>query len=200
MPGLQNTKSTLDFLGTLGTKDRGDAFPNSAKALVESAAFLIETASDNLQRSGHVATGDTISSMKIVNADLKGPTYSLDVQILSSYKFIDQGVRGTEGGSGKYAFKTKYPSKKMVAAIERWLKKRGSGGRTKYKAVSKNERKNQRLHKLDKKGIAWGIATNVKKRGIPATKFFTRAVQATQKEVKKKFSEALKVDIINSLS
>src|SRR4249920_254290 len=119
MPGLQNTKGTLNFLGTLGTVDRGDELPlnNTAKGLVELAGFLIETATDNLQKKGNIATGDTASSMKIVNLDLQGVKKSLDVQILSTYKFLDQGVKGTEGESGKYYFKTKHQGKKAQQAI-----------------------------------------------------------------------------------
>lgn len=204
MPGIQNSKDVLDFLGTIGTTDRGDAMPETSKTLVELAGFLIEKATDNLQRKGHIATGDTVSSMKAVNLDLTGTKTSIDVQILSTYKFIDQGVKGTQGGNGKYQFKNNKVGKKMYAAISKWLKKRAAGGRTKYKAVSRNEKKNQKLNKLrnsaDKKALAYAVATNIKKRGIDRTLFFTNAVKETQKESRKRFAAALKIDIINSLN
>lgn len=205
MPGLQNKKNTLDFLGTIGSSDRGDAMPATAKALVELAGFLIETATDNLQKKGNMATGQTASSMKIVNLDLAAPKMSLDVEILSTYKFLDMGVKGVDGGAGKYAFKTKFVSKKMALAILKWLKKRSAGGRVKYKAVSKNERKNKRLNKIvnaakSRQTLAYAIAGSIKKKGIKRTLFFTNAVKATQKETKKVFAEGLKIDIINSLS
>lgn len=205
MPGLQNAKSTLDFLGTIGSKDRGDAMPATAKALVGLAAFLIEKASDNLDRKGHVATGNTISSMKAVNLDLTGVNMSVDVEILSTYKFLDQGVKGVNGGSGKYSFKNKFVSKKMMNAILKWVKKRSLSGKTKYKAVSKNERKNKRLNKIvskanSRESLAYAIAANVKKNGIDRTLFFTNAIKDTQKEVKKRFAAALKIDIINQIN
>lgn len=201
MPGIQNNKSTLDYLGTIGTTDRGDAMPETAKALVELAGFLIETATDNLQRKGNIATGDTASSMKAVNLDLSGVNMSVDIQILSTYKFLDQGVKGTQGGTGKYSFKNNFVGKKMHSAIKKWLNKRGRGGRVKYTAVSKNESKNKKINKLGSKdAIAYAVATNIKKRGIDRTLFFTNAVKETQKESKKRFAQALKIDIINQLN
>ena len=217
MPGSQNSKSTLDFLGTLGSKDRGDLLPASAKALVELAAFLIETATDNLDRKGNTATGETASSMKIVNLDLSAPSMSVEVEILKSYKFLDKGVKGYESGTGKYQFKKPVRGKtgkrgegrkkmpKMVAAILKWLKKRSLSGKVKYKAVSRNERKDKSINKTvndakSREALAYAVATNIKKKGIKPTYFFTNAIKATQKETKKKFAEALKIDIINSLS
>lgn len=205
MPGIQNSKSTLDYLGTIGTTDRGDAMPETAKALVELAGFLIETATDNLERKGHIATGDTASSMKAVNLDLTGTKTSIDVQILSTYKFLDQGVKGTKSGNGKYQFKNNFVGKKMKSAILKWLKKRSLSGRIKYKAVSKNERKNKRINKAvnaakSRESFAYAVATNIKKYGIDRTLFFTNAVKATQKESRKRFAAALKIDIINSIN
>ena len=205
MPGIQNSKQTLAFLGTIGTKDRGDAMPASAKALVELAGFLIVTATHNLETKGHVATGNTVSSMKIVNLDLSAPKMSLDIEILKTYKFIDHGVKGVNGGAGKYSFKTKFVSKKMMRAILTWLKKRSLSGKTKYKGVSRTERKNKRINKAvssakSRESLAYAVAANIKKNGIDRTLFFTNAVKATQKETKKKFAQALKVDIINSLN
>lgn len=205
MPGIQNSKSTLAYLGTIGTKDRGDAMPATAKALVELAGFLIETATDNLERKGNMATGGTAESMKIVNVDLAAPKMSLDVQILKTYKFLDQGVKGVKSGAGKYSFKNKYVGYMMANAIEKWLRKRGSSGRIKYKAVSKTERKNKRIHKTlhkvnDITALAFAVSTNIKKKGIKRTLFFTNAIKATQKELKKKFASSLKIDIINSIN
>jgi hypothetical protein len=205
MPGLQNTKSTLDFLGTLGTSDRGDSVKlnNTVKAMVQLAGFLIEEATNNLEKKGNIATGNTASSMKIVNLDLKAPKMSLDVEILSTYKFLDQGVKGVEGGSGKFSFKNKFVGRKMLLAIERWLRIRGKGGKIKYKAVSKNEAKNKSINKMNeskkKKALAWAVAKSIKKKGIKRTLFFANAIKATQKKQKALLSNALKVDIIETL-
>jgi len=200
----QNSKSTLDFLSTLGSKDRGDAMPESAKALAQLAGFLIETATKNLERKGNMATGDTASSMKIVNVDLSGVNMSVEVEILKTYKFLDQGVKGTKSGSGKYSFKNKYVGYKMANAIEAWLRNRGSKGRIKYKAVSRTEKKDKSIHKAlhktnDITSLAFAVASSIKQKGIKKTLFFTNAVKETEKASRKKFAEAFKIDIINSL-
>jgi len=213
-----NSKSTLDYLSTLGNKDKGDEMPASAKALVELAAMLIEKASDNMDRKENVATGGTISSMKIVNADLSGTNMSVEVEILKTYKFLDLGVKGVGGvGRGKFQFKTKYVSKKMALAILKWLRRRGATART-YPALygsygtrlktggkGKIERKDLRIKKqVDNaasfKSLAYAVSSSIKQNGIKPTFFFTNAVKDTQKESRRKFAEAFKVDIINSLS
>lgn len=205
MPSNQNSAETLSFLETLGSTDRGDdvVLSNTSKALVDLADFLIETATNNLDRKGNTATGQTASSMKAVNVQVTGTKASLDIEILDTYKFLDQGVKGTQGGRGKYAFKTSYPNAKMAAEIRAWLRVRKVA--TKYKAVSANERKNKRIKKLvqSKKGkltaLSYAIATNIKKKGIKPTRFFSDAVKATEKRAKVVYAEAIKLDIIESL-
>lgn len=204
---IQNSQSILDFLGTIGSKDRGDgvSLNNTAKALVELADFMITTARNNLDKKGNMATGRTASSMKAVNIQTAAAKMSLDIEILSTYKFLDQGVKGVEGGTGKYAFKTKYPNKKMATAILKWLRKRGAGGRTKDKAVSKNEAKNKRIYKKTSsadnlKSLAYATAASIKKKGIRPTKFFSNAVKATEKLQKQKYAKALKLDIIQTIN
>lgn len=205
MPGIQNSKGTLSFLDGLGTKDRGDKveFNNVGAALVELADFLITEARGNMDKNGNTATGQTASSMKASDVKTNATKLQVDISIDSTYKFLDQGVKGVEGGTGKYQFKTKYPNKKMALAILKWVRKRGIA--TKYKAISKTEEKNQRIKSLIKKsdnlkGLAYAISTNIKKKGIKPTKFFTKAIEATKKEQKKRFAEALKLDIIETFN
>lgn len=207
MPGIQNTKPLLQYLGTIGSDDRGDSLElsNSARALATLAGVIIGEASDNLERGGNVATGETISSMKARDIVAKGTTFELDVEILSTYKFLNDGVKGTEGGAGKYSFKTSRAGKKMAGAILKWIKTRSLSGKVKYKAVSKNERKNKRLNKTlsqakSRESLSYAIATNIKKRGIKRTLFFTNAVKEARREQKKLFADALKLDIIESLN
>jgi hypothetical protein len=81
---------------------------------------------------------------------------------------------------------------------------RGLGDKVKYKAKSRNEQKNKRLHRAvkssnDLKSLSYAIAINIKKKGIKPTLFFTRAVAATQAQQKKLLGNAFKLDIINSL-
>lgn len=206
MPEIQNSKSTLDYLGTIGNDDRGDSLQlsNSAQALVTLAGIIIGEATDNLDRNGNVATGKTASSMVARDIVAKGTNFELDIEIVSTYKFLNNGVKGVESGTGKYSFKTKRVGEKMAKAIRSWLKVRKIV--TKYKPINRTERKNKRINKLvqsaDGKltGLSYAIATNIKKKGIKPTKFFTRAVATARQEQKKLFADALKLDIIESLN
>lgn len=205
MPGTQNSKSTLSFLDGLGSDDRGEKVKlnHTASALVELADFLITTARENMDRKGNTATGFTSTSMKAGPIQTNTSKLQVDVEIASTYKFLDQGVKGTEGGRGKYQFKTKYPGKKMALALLRWVKVRRVA--TKYKAISANEKKNQRIKKLSKKAdsqksLAYAIATNIKKKGIKPTMFFSDAVKETIKHQKKVLADSVKLDIIEMLS
>ena len=205
MPGIQNSKGALDFLDGLGNYDTGDKvqFNNVSAALAELADFLITEARGNMDKKGNTATGGTAKSMKASDVFTNATKLQVDISIDSTYKFLDQGVKGVEGGTGKYQFKTKYPNKKMALAILKWVRKRGIA--TKYKAISKTERKNQRIKRMIKKsdnlkGMAYAISTNIKKKGIKPTYFFSKAIEATKKEQKKRFADALKLDIIETFN
>lgn len=193
------------FLESIGTTDRGDSLPlgNCAKALVELAGFLIEEATNNLDKGGNTATGATASSMRAKDIIVNGTQFELDIEIASTYKFLNDGVKGVESGTGKYQFKTKRPNEKMAAAIRKWLRVRRVV--SKYKAKSKNEAKNKKIKKLVTSAdgrltaLSYAIATNIKKRGIKPTKFFSKAVEATKREQKEKYAAAFKLDIIEAL-
>lgn len=208
MPGIQNSKSTLDFLGTIGSTDRGDgvSLNNTAKALVELADLIITEARENMDKNGNTASGMTASSMAVRDLEINGTKMSLDIEIASTYKFLNDGVKGTQGGTGKYSFKTMFPSKKMALAILKWLRRRNVV--SKYKAYtkhSKNEPKNKKIHamvsKADSlKSLAYAISTNIKKKGIKPTKFFTKALEKGKREQKRIIAGAFKLDIIESLN
>jgi len=212
MANNQNSKSTLDYLGTIGSKDRGDqvSLNHVAEALVALAEFLIERAGHNLDKGGNVATGNTKTSMVARRIQISGLKMELDIEIVSTYKFLDQGVKGVQGGTGKYSFKYLPAGSKMALAILKWLRRRGIA--TKYKPYSTNaahkgatEAKNQRIKKAinasnNLKSMAYAIATGIKKKGIKKTLFFTNAIRDTKTLQKKMYADAFKLDIIESLN
>lgn len=221
MPGIQNNKDTIKWLGGIGSTDRGDKVPlnHVATALVELGEFLIVTAENNLDKKGNRATGNTAASMKIVNVQTNATKMSLDIQIASTYKFLNEGVKGYESGSGKYQFKKpnwgrntgqksgKGKTPEIVLAIKKWLRVRRIV--SKYAPISKTESKNKKIKKLVDSadgrltGLSYAIATNIKKKGIKATHFFSgksySAVEATKREQKKRFATAFRLDIIENL-
>lgn len=196
----------IDWLDKYGTNDRGDkvSLNHTAEALVDMAQFLIDTAMGNMDKSGSIASGGIRDSMKIVNVKTNAVKMSLDIEIDKDYKWTNFGVKGVESGSGKYSFKTKYPNKKMAKAIRGWLRNRKIV--SKYKAITKTERKNKKIKKIVDSadgrltGLSYAISTNIKKHGIKKTGFFTKAVDKTKKEQKKRYADAFKLDIIESLN
>lgn len=208
MPILSGNKQLaaagLDFLGT---NDRGDALPmnNTAATLVKMAGHLISEAQSNLNKSGSVATGDLESSLHATDIEADGSRMSIDVMILDRYAFTDKGVNGLEQSHGSpYSFKTKKPSLGMQRSIKSWLRRRGARA-MKYKAISRTERKDKAIKRMKTKsdsqdGLAWAVATSIKKKGIKPTRFFTKAVKSTEKEFKKEIAAGFKLDIINSFS
>ena len=220
MPAIQNNSSTIKWLGGVGgiTKSDQVSLNHVATALVELSEFLIDKAQNNLQKGGNVASGGISSSIVIGPVETNATKMSLDVMINSEYKFINSGVKGVESGKGKYAFKTKFANKKMALAILKWIKVRRVVSKYKaHSAISDNlngknkgatEKKNKAVKALSdaatsQKALAYAIATNIKKRGIKPTYFFSgkpySAVEATKKEQKKRYAKAFKLDIIENL-
>lgn len=202
----QNSSKTLSFLDGFSDNDQGDKVQlnHTATALQELAVHLIAEARNNLEKKGNVATGGTADSMVAGPLQTNASRMQIDISIASTYKFLNDGVKGVESGMGKYQFKTIKVSQGMAKSIRAWLRVRRVA--TKYKAISKTESKNQKIKKLvesaDGKltGLSYAIATNIKKKGIKPTKFFSKAVQSTKDLRKKKFSQALKLDIIESFN
>ncbi len=194
-------------LSELGTIDRGSALPlnKTAETLVNMAAFVITEAQKNLNSDGTNATGDLEESMHVENLAIDGSRMSVDVVILDRYKFINDGVAGVVSGKGKYKFKTIFPSKKMATSILKWFR----AGKLRTTSIRKplggaTEKKNIRNRDIvnkadDLKKLAYATSVNIKKHGIKPTKFFTKAVKATEREYKKELAKGFKLDIIESL-
>ena len=208
MPSITSKQASLinsGLLSGLGSTDRGDSLTlsNTANTLVNMAESIITEAQKNLNNKGSVATGDLEASLHAENIEIQGTSMSIDIMILDRYRFINDGVKGVESGSGKYSFKTIKPSIGMKNAIKSWLRKRGKRA-MKYKAISKTERKDKGIAKMKKQadsqeGLAWAVATSIKKKGIKPTKFFTKAIKTTEQKFAKEIAAGFKLDIIESL-
>jgi hypothetical protein len=206
MPIPSGTKQLQQArLGGLGNRDFGDDIKlnKTAQVLVDMAEYVITQAQKNLDKSGSVTSGQLADSMTARDIEINGSKMSIDVEILDRYDFLNSGVKGVESGTGKYSFKTKRPSIGMKNSIKSWLKTRGRRA-LKYKAISKTERKDKRIAKMrseadTQEGLAWAVATSIKKKGIKATKFFTNAVKATERKFKKEIAAGFKLDIIDNI-
>jgi hypothetical protein len=174
----------------------------SLSALILLAGGMVEQAQSNLNNNtpNRVSTGALSDSITIGNPTQTGKTVRMDITALFYYKFIDQGVRGTESGSGKYAFKNNKVSKKMMTAIRKWVIREGLKAKTDVGGPSITKREAKRKTITDtSQSTAYAIAGAVKRKGIQANNFFTDAVITTQNKADDILGAALKIDIINTL-
>ena len=185
----------LDNLGS-GRDSEGLKTDHVIDALVEIAGILLDETNKNLDKGGHNSSGALASSFKVVNPTVNGKVISLDIEALQYYQFLNNGVKGTKSGNGRYAFKNPYPSKQMVKEVGDWMKRAGMSTRNIKKSVSKQESKQSSVAQLN---AAYAVARSIKMKGIKGTGFFDKAVQTASQKTKEILGKALKIDIINSL-
>jgi hypothetical protein len=165
-------------------------YPVLKKMILLASDNFILTAIEELERSGKVNTGglaDDISSTDVIeNPDGYEVELGYDEGTPSAkyYDFVNKGVQGVKGGgSSKYKFKSLNPSKKMVSAIELWMRQRGLQGRNddmRY-GLNANQKKNKSLAQTPEKKLrsfAYATARSIKRNGIKYNGFFDKAVQA----------------------
>jgi hypothetical protein len=188
------------FLDTTGSSKDELVPKSSLTTLFKLSGFLVEEAQKNLARSDRVASGALSESIKILDPYKKGKTIHIDVEALFYYLFIDGGVKGTKGGTGLYQFKNDKPSKKMVAALRKWLQKEGIKGSVdkKYRGISKRDDFRKSITDTGE-GIAYAISRSIKQKGLKRTNFMAKAIAKTENKAEKEFGAAFKIDVINSL-
>ena len=159
------------------------------------AGEFIEDTQKNLGNSN--ASGELSKSLKLNEPVKSAGTVKVDVLMNFYGQYINKGVKGVKGGTGEYSFKTLFPSRKMVEALEKSISRAKKSSRnTSSKAKSKGDQKNRSISNTSK---AWGAAVNIKKYGITATHFVDKAAITTSAKVSEKLGHAFKIDILNSL-
>src|SRR5882724_5401749 len=97
----------------------------TAKAMANMANVLVKAAQNNLQASGHITTGALAQSIQALPPQFNGGTISINIQALPYLVYINKGVRGTQSGSGMYAFTKDFPGTEMITALQAWVERRG---------------------------------------------------------------------------
>jgi len=184
----------LDNIG--GERESNVQLEGTFAVLVDIAGYLIIQASNNLTKGGNISSGSLASSFVITDPKMEGNKITLNVTANDYYQYLNDGVKGTKSGAGKFAFKNDYPSKKMVEQIKAYLKRSKRATRNVSQTISAQETKQKSIGELSK---AYAVARSIKQHGIKATGFFTKALEDTNQYAKDKLGNALKVDVINSL-
>jgi hypothetical protein len=176
------------------------------KMLAEGAEVFILNAQENLDKKRSTSTGELHDSIMFQIVPDGNLVWNLDVGYLEGsegakyFQFVDEGVGGTEsskGHTGKFNFKTPYANQKMAKALMAWLRLNSAkvqsrdASKRAYKGIErKGKRLNQLVKKNDLKSLSYAIATNIKKRGIKKTQYFTNA---TKQSFNKPFIDALAI-------
>jgi hypothetical protein len=186
------------FLDDIGSGSPGDLQPRETlSVLFQLVGSLVESAQDNLNDSNSNASGKLSKSIMAEEPVATGTTLQVDVSMLLYGEFINKGVRGVKSGSGTYAFKSEFPSKKMVKSISKYIKSSKKKIRsTNSNTISQNEKKHLSISELSS---AYATARAIKQHGIKATNFMDKAITSTSLKAEEQLSSALRVDIINSL-
>ena len=155
---------------------------------------FLNTASDNLNKTGSVTTGALDKSLDY-NIVRTNNGYRIDFTALEYFKFVDKGVRGAgasrKNNTSPYKFKYITPSKSHVTAIEKWIIQnrltatardlRGREGRER-KAIDPTK---------GRRTLAYIIARSIKRDGLYETGFWSDAFDKTFADFGAEMSKAL---------
>ena len=155
---------------------------------------FLNTASDNLNKTNSITTGNLENSLDFDITRTAGG-YRIDFKALDYYKFVDKGVRGAgtsrKNNTSPYSFKYITPSKSHVTAIEKWIiRNRLTATARDLKGRTGRERKAIDPAK-GRRTLAYIIAKSIKRDGLYETGFWSDAFDQTFKDFGVKMSAAL---------
>lgn len=162
--------------------------PAIERLLVASAAQFIQEVQDNLDRMGKVSSGTLSTDIKSGELINSGGSYSISMGYPQGsdgagyYDFVNKGVRGKKSGqpaNSPYSFKKYSAPPVMVNAIYGWLRDNNISAKIddQPRDLSALQTKRKSLQQLDpRKSLAYIIARNIKRRGLPYTGYFDKAI------------------------
>jgi hypothetical protein len=185
-----------DFLDTLGSTET--LLPRELYSeIIQIAGDVVERMQKNLLK--HNQSGRLSESIVISEPEIQGALIRVDILMLKYGDYINKGVRGTRGGTGKYQFKKEHPS---IAMLEN-LKDSISSSQLKVKntntkkTISGNELKNARIAELDR---VYAVARKILLYGIRPNGFLDNAVASVNNTIGPRLGAALAVDVADSMA
>jgi hypothetical protein len=176
------------------------------QALADLATLFADTAEKELNVKQAIATGKLAESIQWDRVKYLGGVYSVDINVLDYYKWINKGVSGTENKTGgEYSFKNNRVSKSMMFAIRKWIIRNGLKANVK-EVKAKNgkyalgrEKKTMNLANTSN-SMAYAIATSIKKKGIKPTHFWDKAQTTVEKEIENSLGNAFAIAVVNEIA
>lgn len=180
-----------------------------SEALVNIAFQFVTIAREKLEQADKISTAALAESIVPTQVKIFGAVYSVEIQALDYYKFIDEGVKGwadEKGGTSPYQYKATRPSKAMIDAIHQWVKKEAIKGAAPInKSILKGGHATRRETARSKigdptRGLAAAISYNVKKKGLAPTHFWKNTVSEVERTIASQLGILLKNLIIVNLT
>lgn len=162
---------------------------------------FLTTASDNLNKTNSITTGNLEKSLDFEIVPTKGG-YLINFKALEYFKFVDKGVRGSvqsrKNRTSPYSFKNKMPP---MSHIKKWIVDNGLVAKAiDVKKYGKTRRETKAINSETKVNtLAFLIARSIKNNGLTATNFWSDAFDETFKDFGQKMSTALGKTISVSL-
>jgi hypothetical protein len=165
------------------------------KELSNYITTFLTTASDNLNKTNSITTGDLDKSLDFELIKNKNG-YLINFKALEYYKFVDKGVRGAgssrKNSTSPYSFKYINPSKSHVEAIKKWIQDNNLTSQvTDIKRWGTYKNREAKGRSMPLQSAAWLVARNIKRKGLSATNFWSDAFDQTFKDFGVKMSAAL---------
>jgi hypothetical protein len=191
------------FLQTAGGARQTNKLEVVEQILAAYANEFIGTAYENANKSGLTYKGAIGSDLSFKVTE-NGSSYEIAIGYPATspaaeyYDFQNKGVAGvgkTVAGS-PYSFKTMYPSRKMVTAIEEWVRFNGIANRAEDQTRNLSALQTKRKRLTDTKSTAYAISIGIKRKGIKQTLYFDNAITSTfNKDFVNVLSKALAADV-----
>lgn len=144
------------------------------KAVLELYAIEVkEKYKDNLSSENALASGDLINSVNYI-LDFKDNTFQVSLSLLEYWKYVEYGRR-----PGKFP---------PPSAIRKWIE---------VKPVVPRPLKNGKLPTLNQ--LTYLISRSIAEKGIRPKNILEKTLEEINKEYEDKISEALSLDLSNSL-
>jgi hypothetical protein len=187
------------FLENLGQQrdDVGVSLSKTDAAIIKAAAKFVQDARDNLQRSNRIASGALEKSIVPRLKQFGNGVTVIEIFVNYYYKFVDAGVAGWQSGQSRkgYKFKKTFPSQNMIDSIERYLINEGKAFANTKVAVTPREMKRAKQIPASRKA-AIGKSVLIKRYGLPASNFWSDAINELEKDIATGIANALKIDVI----
>jgi len=190
------------FLQTAGMARQNNKLEVVEQILSDYAKKFITTAYANANKEGLDYKGSIGSDLSFRVTE-NGSSYEIAIGYPSTspaaeyYDFQNKGVAGVgKSIASPYSFKTMYPSRKMVSAIEEWVRFNGISNRAEDQARNLSALQTKRKRLSDTQETAFAIAMGIKRKGIKQTLYFDNAITSTfNKDFVNVLSKALAADV-----